>query len=244
MSKFHTFINWAKQSQSPIARLIRTLHASRQSLEVPNAMTSLYSPLLIGHKLIQNALSGILRIFYWTPLFKSQLKGPAKRLNLYGGLPFVSGPVQITCGSDCRISGQTTFSGRWSNERKTELIIGDNVGIGWQTTIAVGSKVILGDNVRLGGRNFLAGYPGHPLDATERAQGLADHEDQVGDIILEKDVWIGTGVMIMAGVTIGAETIVAAGSVVTKSFPTGVLVGGNPARIIRSLNQPKLEAAQ
>lgn len=244
MSKFHKFVKWAKQSQSPMACFIRTLHTCRQSLAVPNIIVRLYPPVLMLHKIIQSSISWIFRVFYWTPLFKSQLLNNPKRLNLYGGLPFISGPLQISCADDCRISGQTTFSGRWSTEIKPKLIIGHNVGIGWQTTIAVGSKVILGDNVRMGGRNFIAGYPGHPLDAQERAKGLPDHENQIGDVILEKDVWIGTGAMIMAGVTIGEGSIIAAGSIVTKSLPSNVLAGGNPARIIRHLNSSDLEAAQ
>ncbi|SGZ12287.1 Probable maltose O-acetyltransferase [Moritella viscosa] len=91
------------------------------------------------------------------------------------------------------------------------------------------------DNVRLAGQVFLAGYPGHPVDAKERAAGLPDHEHQVGDIILKRDVWLATGVRVMAGVTIGEGTIVATGSIVTSDLPPGVLAGGIPAKVIKSL---------
>lgn len=238
---FQNFKHWAKYSANPLAGFVRSLHAGRKSLEIPKSLATLYVPIFSLHRMIQSTISGLVKIFYWTPLFKSQIEGSAKRLNLYGGLPFVSGPLEILLGDDCRISGATTFSGRTSSGDKPKLIIGNNVGIGWQTTIAVGSHVILDDNVRMGGRNFLAGYPGHPLNAKDRADGLPDRDDQVGNIILKKDVWLGTGVMVMAGVTIGKGTIVAAGSVVTKSLPAHVLAGGNPARIIRKLGTPDLE---
>ena len=139
----------------------------------------------------------------------------------------------IDIGNHCRISGQTTFSGRTASQTAPELIIGNNVDVGWMTTIAVGSKVILGNNVRIAGRAFLAGYPGHPIDAEDRAQGLPDTDDQVGDIVLEDNVWLATGVSVMAGVTIGRGSIIAAGSVVTKDIPAGVLAAGIPAKVIK-----------
>ena len=114
--------------------------------------------------------------------------------------------------------------------------VGSNVDIGWQTTIAVGRRVVLGDNVRIAGRALLAGYPGHPLDAAARAAGLPETDDQVGDIVLEDDVWLATGVTVSAGVRIGRGTVVAAGSVVTHDLPAGILAGGVPARMIRPLD--------
>ena len=89
--------------------------------------------------------------------------------------------------------------------------------------------------MRIAGRAFLAGYPGHPLDAVARARGAPDTDDQVGDITLEDDVWLATGVTISAGVRIGRGTIVAAGSVVTKDLPPDVLAAGVPARVVRQL---------
>jgi acetyltransferase-like isoleucine patch superfamily enzyme len=141
----------------------------------------------------------------------------------------------MTVGNDCRISGQTTFSARTCGASSPQLQVGNNVDIGWMTTIAIGSRVQLGDNVRIAGRAFLAGYPGHPIDPLNRALGLPDTEDQVGDIIIENDVWLATGVSVMAGVTIGQGSIIAAGSVVTHDIPAMVLAAGVPAKVIRSL---------
>ncbi|MCB1425818.1 MAG: acyltransferase [Notoacmeibacter sp.] len=158
-------------------------------------------------------------------------------------MPLVIGPVRMAFGRDVRISGQTTITGRPGTPEPPKLVVGSNVDIGWQTTIAVAGKVVIGDNVRIAGRAFLAGYPGHPLDAADRAAGLPDTPDQCGDIVLERDVWLATGVTVLAGVTIGRGTVVGAGSIVTGDLPPYVLAAGSPARILRHLPAGKLAHA-
>ena len=225
---------WIKQGEHPVAAVLLKLAKGVLSFEMPAPKP--FSTLLYQlFCFIRDTLSTLLRIFWWTPLFKGRLASCGKNMLLYGGLPYISGPVQIHVKDQARISGQTTFSGRTCAATPPVLEIGSNTDIGWMTTIAVGSRVSIGDNARLAGRSLLAGYPGHPLDPDERAAGLPEKDEQVGDIIIENDVWLATGVSVMAGVTIGRGTIVAAGSVVTKSLPPMVLAGGSPARVIRSL---------
>lgn len=231
-----TLRSWIKRREHPIARLLYALAMGVRHLELP-VIPLLHTALYRAHLAVSGALSALLRIVYWTPLFKSRLSAAAPRLFLYGGMPLVLGPLAIRLGPDCRVSGQTTLSGRASGSESPELVVGANCDIGWQSTIAVGRRVVLGDNVRIAGRAFLAGYPGHPLNAAERARGLPEHDDQVGDIILEDDVWLATGVTVSAGVTIGRGTVVAAGSVVTKDLPPLVLAAGVPAKVIRSIEE-------
>jgi acetyltransferase-like isoleucine patch superfamily enzyme len=229
-----TLKHWVKRRDHPVSRLLYRLARAARTFEVP-VIPGLHRALYHLHRGSLAALANLLRVFYYTPLFKSQLEGPAPRLYLYSGMPLVTGALRIRLGADCRVSGITTLSGRTSGTATPSLEVGSNGDIGWQNTIAVGRRVVLGDNVRLAGQCFLAGYPGHPLDPAARAQGLAETEDQVGDIILEDDVWLTTGVTVMAGVRIGRGTVVAAGSVVTKDLPPLVLAGGVPARVIRPL---------
>ncbi|MBW3697802.1 acyltransferase [Vibrio sp. T187] len=188
------------------------------------------------HNFVTGVISSLTRILYFTPAFKGRLANCGKRLYLYGGIPFVSGPVTINLGDDCRVSGQTTFSG-CSMIPNPSLIVGSNVDIGWQTTIAVGTKVVIEDNVRIAGGGFLFGYSGHPLDAKRRAQGEGDDPCQIGEIVLERDVWLGTNVTVKGGVTIGEASVIAAGSVVTKSIPPFSIVAGNPAKVVGQIPQ-------
>jgi acetyltransferase-like isoleucine patch superfamily enzyme len=225
--------DWAKRGESPMAQRIWRLAKATRGGAIP-VVPAVHKPLYALHLAISGLLSNLARALYWTPLFQSRLEAPAPNLFLYGGMPLVLGRLRLSFGADCRVSAQSTFSGR-SSSQDPILTVGRNVDIGWQTTIAVGGRVIIGDNVRIAGRAFLAGYPGHPLDAAARAAGLPDTDDQVGDIVLEDDVWLATGVTVSAGVTIGRGTIVAAGSVVTKDLPAFVLAAGAPAKVVRAL---------
>lgn len=225
---------WLKTSPHPLAKALLKLAKGVRNPELP-APKGVFSLLYIGYATSRSLITALTRVLWWTPLFKSRLNRCGSNLYLYGGLPYQAGPLEISLGKDCRISGHTTITGRCSAPQPPTLIVGNNVDIGWMTTIAVGQRVVISDNVRIAGRALLAGYPGHPLDPEERAAGLPEHDHQVGDIVLEPDVWLATGVSVMAGVTIGRGTVVAAGSVVTHDLPAGVLAGGVPAKVIRPL---------
>ena len=230
----NTARQWLKTSPSPVAQNGLRLVRSLRLFELP-APRLLYGPLYTLHRLANGLLSGLARVVYWTPLFKSRCIDSGKQLYLYGGMPYLSGPLHIHYGDRCRISGQTTFSGRAASRQTPQLVLGNNIDIGWMSTIAVAGKVSIGNNVRIAGRAFIAGYPGHPLDAAERAASLPDHDSQTGDIIIEDDVWIATGVTILPNVRIGKRSIIAAGSIVSRDIPADVIAAGCPAKVIKSL---------
>ncbi len=184
------------------------------------------------HRLLLHLWQTIIQKSYFTPVFLSQIEYPPKQLHLYSGMPQLLGSLTITLGERCRISGISTWSGR---EQTSEIRIGNNVDIGWQNILACGTRIQIDDNARLAGKVFLAGYPGHPENAQDRAKGNPDTPAQIGYIHIKKDAWIGTGAIILANVTIGEGCIIATGSVVTQSTPDFVLMAGNPARVIRAL---------
>lgn len=229
------FRGWVKTSPNPIAKCLYHVFHALRAFDLP-APKFIYGPLYVVYNVVKGILDNALRVLLWTPMFKSQVEYVGRYLYLFGGMPYLAGPLHIELGDHCRLSGKTTITGRCVSHITPTLSIGDNCDIGWMTTIAVGSTVRLGNNVRMAGQCFLAGYPGHPLDAKARAEGKPDEDFQVGDIILEDDVWLATGVSVMAGVTIGTGAIIAAQSVVTHDIPPFVLAAGCPARVVRSLD--------
>ena len=71
---------------------------------------------------------------------------------------------------------------------------------------------------------------GHSIEPSQRRDGVI-----AKPIVIERNVWIAVGATIIGGVTVGENSVVAAGSVVTKDVAPNTLVGGNPARVIRSI---------
>lgn len=92
------------------------------------------------------------------------------------------------------------------------------------TYVTIGSRTLFGPNVQI----YTAT---HPIDFRERATGL----EYAKPITIGEDVWVGGSTVICPGVTIGARTVIGAGSVVTKDIPDDVFAAGNPCRVIRQL---------
>ncbi len=92
------------------------------------------------------------------------------------------------------------------------------------------ARIVIGDDVQIGPYVQLL-TPTHPLEPEpRRAKWEAAEPIAIGD-----NVWLGGGVIVCPGVSIGADTVVGAGAVVTRDLPAGVLAVGTPARVVRSL---------
>ena len=110
-----------------------------------------------------------------------------------------------------------------------EIEIGDDSTLGINCMIPydlkVGKDVMMGPFVVIIGENHQFSRRDIPM----RLQGY----NLYPPVCIEDDVWIGTGAIILPGITVGKGAIIGAGSVVTKDIPPYAIVGGNPARIIR-----------
>jgi len=108
--------------------------------------------------------------------------------------------------------------------------IGDNTFINMNVVMLDGASITIGNHVLIG-PNVQFYTASHSLDYRRRRAW----ETICQSIVIEDDVWIGGNVVINQGVTIGARSVVAANSVVNQDVPSDSLVGGTPARILRSL---------
>jgi maltose O-acetyltransferase len=113
---------------------------------------------------------------------------------------------------------------------------GENIHIGARTFVNYNltaldvARITIGEDCQIG-PNVQLLTPTHPIDPQPRRDKLEAAEP----IVLEDNVWLGGGVIVCPGVTIGENSVIGAGAVVTKDIPANVVAVGNPARVIRSI---------
>ncbi len=138
----------------------------------------------------------------------------------------------VSCSGDVGISlGARVFLGRYGIFQGTGAVsIGARTYIGNFFNMNCRSSISIGENCMFG--NFVT-----LVDNNHGAEPGADMIDQPFDsapIVVERNCWLGEKVTVLAGVTIGENSIVAAGSVVTRSVPPDSVVAGVPAKLVRS----------
>lgn len=112
----------------------------------------------------------------------------------------------------------------------SNIELGERVFFNFNCTVLDVCKVSIGEYCQFGsGVQILT--PLHPLDALLRRE-----QEYGAPVTIGRDVWVGSGAIILPGVTIGSRTVVGAGSVVSRSLPEDVLAVGNPCRVVRQID--------
>ena len=109
---------------------------------------------------------------------------------------------------------------------------GKNVYANYNLTMVDDSHIYVGDNTMIG-PNVTIATAGHPIDPALRdVQAQFNMEVHIG-----RNVWIGGGCVLLPGVSIGDNTVIGAGSIVTKDIPANVVAYGNPCRVIGEIGE-------
>jgi acetyltransferase-like isoleucine patch superfamily enzyme len=156
------------------------------------------------------------------------MRAPKSVISIGNNVSIVSSSQRCTAGSLYAPTKLRTWS------RNAKIIIEDNVGLNGTSiaarskTIKIGRGTMIAPNVVIMDSNYHALWP-----PENRATRPAFESD--AHIIIGSNVWIGSSCIILKGIDIGDNSIIAAGSVVTSNIPANVLAGGVPAKVIRKL---------
>jgi acetyltransferase-like isoleucine patch superfamily enzyme len=131
----------------------------------------------------------------------------------------------IKYGKDVHVQWSTTF---WSPHKRVR--IGDHVGIGYHCEI--NTDLTIGNHVLIASRVGFVARDAHLIDTIGKTVFDAERGDCF-EIVIEDDVWIGFGAIILSGVRVGRGSVIAAGAVVHKDVPPYSIVVPSPMRLVR-----------
>lgn len=134
----------------------------------------------------------------------------------------------MSAGDDLTIRSREHNQVEISIAPGAKLALGNNVFLNQGVRIACSLEISIGDNALIGDEAVILDNDYH---------GVAGAPAKTAPVRIESDVWLGTRVIVLRGVTIGKGSVVGAGSVVTRSIPPFVFAAGVPARVVRSLPQ-------
>lgn len=182
------------------------------------------------------------KIYFWACGVKY-----GKNLLVFNNI-YIKGCGKIVIGDDFEFTSGDSINPICRNIKgsiytmtpESRIEIGDRVGIS-SACLWAKDRIKIGNDVNIGGDCLIIDNDAHPLNhllrraAYVREVGIKEYYDKIGTAPVEigDDVWIGARCIILKGVHIGARSIIAAGSVVTKDVPADVTAGGNPCKVIR-----------
>ena len=206
----------------------------RKGIPVTRFTRPFFSSLYHLHACIREISIWVVRFFYNEPLFRSQCQSVGKGLWMEK-LPYIVNSGEIIIGENVRFSGKQSYLFSTRLCPNPSLTVGDNTFIGDQVGFSVGRSIVIGSDCLIAGGAHFSDNDGHPFDYIERMNHKAPKLEDVREVRIGNNVWIGGQSLILKGVTIGDRAIVGSRSVVTKDVPPDSVVAGNPARLIRTL---------
>lgn len=178
------------------------------------------------------SLCAKIKLFYWlirTKLICRKARLMRFPLDIRGGR-YVDFGKNLTTGVGCRIDA-------FSPEGKKVLFFGEDVQLNDYVHICAMNKVSIGNRVLMAGRIYISDnshgkYKGEKDDSPPDVPP-AQRDFWVQETVIEDDVWLGEGVVVLPGVRIGKGAVIGANAVVARDIPAYTIAVGSPARVIK-----------
>jgi len=154
----------------------------------------------------------------------------------------VTGAGKVIVGNGCSFgyilggrhrSGYIEIQPRYAHSK---IVFGDNVFTNNNLFICAANYVYIGDNTLIGEHVTIMDHEAHGVQPNQRRK-----IGEIGTVIIGKNVWVGNDVTILKNSDIGDNSIIAASAVVSGKFPPNVIIGGIPARVIKSIDESSRE---
>ena len=158
-----------------------------------------------------------------------------KHVKFYGLTRFLRKPSSvISIGNNCEFRSTSDSNLIGINHKciiathmpHAEILIGNNCGFSG-VTIGAFEKIVISDDVKCGANVVITDSDWHLDDVRIKRSK---------PVLINKNVWIGLNTIILKGVSIGENSVIGAGSVVTKDIPANCIAAGNPCKIIKTIN--------
>lgn len=160
------------------------------------------------------------------------------------GIIYISNKGNVSIGKNFRFNSGVKFNPiggdtllRLVVKIGAELKLGYNCQIS-NSTIYCTNSITIGDNVQIGGSCKIYDTDFHAIDFQNRFNAIRENKEHFvkkGKIVIEDGVWIGGHCILLKGITIGKNSVIGAGSVVTKNIPPFEVWAGNPAKKIKNI---------
>ncbi|MEK7120813.1 MAG: acyltransferase [Patescibacteria group bacterium] len=192
----------------------------------------------VGSGLFFSVIRGVLFKIFLRCKFPTLIGRRFKIVNSYfffcGKNVWIKDDVSLGLGGDLKIGDRCVFCERatiWTG--KHGIKIGNDCAIGIGSFICgSGAMIEIGNDVRIADSVRMYTF-NHNYETIGKS--IAKQGNTLGEITIKDNVWIGSGAVILMGVTIGKNSVVGAGAVVTKNVPENSVVGGVPAKVIKKL---------
>lgn len=172
-------------------------------------------------------------------VFSSAIFGHKAIITLSANVKLLNGSTK----DDIKVGDNFKISGELISSHGGKIEIGNNCLVGPRCVVGAVKSVKLGSFVRISNNVVIIDNNNHPVNPYDRKlMNSVDYSSEyrtwkysvAKPIVIHDNVWIGRNSIINKGVTIGENSIVAAGSVVTKDVPANCIVGGNPAKVVKT----------
>ncbi len=241
MKPWREFSVSVRRGEGPFYAFLYRVASRIRSLAIPT-IRPLHHLLYCEWTLRTTLWHNFWRIVYYEPMFRSQCisVGPGFRMPYGGnGIARIEGDLSLYLGSGVTVFDNAHLAGLKVFD-KPELHIGDRTYIGPHVSFGVGKKITVGRNCLITSR-LITDNPGHSTKDTlrrlDRGGGIPSAED-VRPVCIGDFCFLALNTVVYPGVTVGDGVVARVGTHLNRDIPPFVVVGGNPARIVRKLPIP------